>query len=154
MTGVNYLNKETVRSATCKGYAIDVGRLFSLRKCPNPVDFDDETNQTKTLVDNLEREEKIACQRNPLSDMIHAEVINMASTVGPYSIEAAVADIISSEKLLGQRASEHSQTSPDKVDYHEYSNKKKVMKTINAGDLICSDKKGKVFQVDTTGDLD
>ena len=80
MTGVNYLNKETVRSATCRGYAIDVGRLFSLRKFPNPVDFNDETNWTKTLVHNLEREEKIACQRNPLSDAIHAEVVNMAST--------------------------------------------------------------------------
>ena len=101
MTGVNYLNKETVRSATCRGYAISVGQLFSLRNCPNPVDFDDETNWTRTLVNNLEREENVACQRNPLSDRIHAEIINMASKAGPYSIKAAVADIISSGKSLG-----------------------------------------------------
>ena len=64
MTGVNYLNKETVRSATCRGYAISIGQLFSLRNCPNPVDFDDETNWTRTLVNNIEREENVACQRN------------------------------------------------------------------------------------------
>ena len=154
MTGVNYLNKETVRSATCRGYAISVGQLFSLRNCPNPVDFDDETNWTRTLVNNLEREENVACQRNHLSDRIHAEVINMASKAGPYSVEAAVADIITSGKSLGLRASEHSQTSSDKVDYHEYPSKNKVMKAINAGDVICSDKNRKIFQVKTKADLD
>ena len=121
VTGVNYLNKETLRSATCGGYAIDASRLFSLRKFPNPVDFLDETNWTKTLTDNLEREENVACQRNPLNDMIHAEVINTANMTGPCYLEAAVADITSNGKILGCRASEHSHTSPDKVDYHEHT---------------------------------
>ena len=44
MTSVNYLNKATLRSAICRGYAIESRRLISLRKFPNPVDFDDETN--------------------------------------------------------------------------------------------------------------
>ena len=39
MTGVNYLNKSSVRSATCKGYALDAARLFTLRGYPSPVNF-------------------------------------------------------------------------------------------------------------------
>ena len=41
MTGVNYLNKSSVRSATCKGYALDAARLFILRGYPSPVNFSD-----------------------------------------------------------------------------------------------------------------
>ena len=44
-----------------------------------------------------------------------------------YSVEVKVADIMSNGKFFGSRASEHSQTSPDKIDYHECPNKKKVM---------------------------
>jgi hypothetical protein len=63
MTGVNYLNKDSVRSATCKGDAIDALRLFTLREFPSPVDFSDESNWIRILVHNLEREENIAGQR-------------------------------------------------------------------------------------------
>ena len=76
MTGVNYLNKASLRSATCKGYALAVERLFLLRNCPSPVDFTDETNWTKTIIYNLEREENIACQRKALDNRIHAPLIN------------------------------------------------------------------------------
>ena len=37
MTGVNYLNKGSGRSATCKGYALNVARLFTSRGYPRPV---------------------------------------------------------------------------------------------------------------------
>ena len=62
MTGVNYLNKNSVRSATCKGYALDAARLFTLRGYPSPVDFSDPRCWTRIIVNNPEREEDIAKQ--------------------------------------------------------------------------------------------
>jgi hypothetical protein len=124
MTGVNYLNKSSLRSATCKGYALAVERLVLLRKFPTPVDFTDETNRTGTIVHNLEREENIACQRKPLDGNIHAQVINQAEKAGVNSLEATVAYVVSSGKATGWRASEHSQTKLTAVDYHEYPDKK------------------------------
>ena len=119
MTGVTCLNWASLRSATCKGHALDTSRLFILRNFPSPVDLSDETNWTRTIVHNLEREENIASQRKPLDDRIHAESIKQAAKVDKDSLEAVVADIVSSGKATGWRASEHSQTKQDKVDYHE-----------------------------------
>ena len=56
MKGVNYLNKESVRSATCKGYALDAAKLFTLRGFPSPVNFSDDSNWSRILVHNLEVE--------------------------------------------------------------------------------------------------
>ena len=39
MTRINYLNKRSFRSATCKGYALDTDELFTLRGYSSPVDF-------------------------------------------------------------------------------------------------------------------
>ena len=107
MTGVNYLNRASLRSATCKGHALDTSRLFILRNFPSPVDFSDETNWTRTIVHNLEREENIASQRKPLDNKIHAEIVKQAFTAGKDSLEAAVADVLSNGKATGWRASEH-----------------------------------------------
>ena len=116
MTGVNYLNKSSLRSATCKGYALAVKRLFLLRNVPSPVDFTDETNWTKTIVHNLEREENIACQRKPLDNKIHAQLITQAKEAGVNSLEASVADVATTGKATGWQASEHSQTKFSAVD--------------------------------------
>ena len=66
MLGDNYCNLESLRSATCKGYATDAAKLFTLREFSSPVDFSDKTNWTTILINNLEREEDIAVQRRPL----------------------------------------------------------------------------------------
>ena len=68
MLGVNYWNKSSVRSATCKGYSGAVERLFILRQYSNPVDFSDEGNYTRTIIHNLEREANIANQRKSLDE--------------------------------------------------------------------------------------
>jgi len=79
MTGVNYLNKSSVRSATCKVYALDVARLFTLRGYPNPVIFSDPRCSTRIIVNNLEIEEDIAQQRKPLNASIHVEILKFAA---------------------------------------------------------------------------
>ena len=101
MTGFNYWNKSSLRSATCKGYALAVEKLFLLRNFPSPVDFTDETNWTKIIIHNLEREETIASQRKPLNDKIHAHIISQGNKAGVNSLEAAVADVVSSGKATG-----------------------------------------------------
>ena len=153
MTGVNYLNKSSLRLATCKGYALAVERLFLLRNVPSPVDFTDETNWTKTIVHKLEREENVSCQRKPLDNKIHAQLITQANGSGVNSLEASVAEVVTTGKVTGWRASKHSQTKFSAVDYHEYPNKKLVIKAINGLDIIFSDEDSKIFQVKKKSDL-
>ena len=109
MIGVNSNNLATLRSATCRGYAEDVSKLFVLREFPSPVDFEDKTNWTTTIVNNLKKEEDIASQRLPLDDKIHAELINMGNKAGKDSAESVVSEIGYTSKSTGYRASEHSQ---------------------------------------------
>ena len=125
MKGINYLNKESVRSATCKGYALDAVKLFTLRGFPSPVNFSDDSNWSRILVHNLEREENIAKQRLPLNNEILAENIRMAKKAGRNSLEAVVANTEAVGKFLGWRSSEYSQTKQDSVDYYEYPSGKK-----------------------------
>ena len=141
MTGVNYLNKESVRSATCRGYAVDAAKLFTLRGFPSPVDFQDETNWTRILVHNLEREEDIAKQRRPLNALILAEMHAMAQKAGPDSVEAVSCNVTSTGKELGWRSSEHSQAKEDEVSYHVYPSGKKVIKSMCGNNVKFSDKK-------------
>ena len=146
MTGVNYSNKSSVKSATCKDCALDAAKLFTLRAYPSPVNIYDLRCWTRIIVNNLEREEDISKQRKPLNAFIHAEIINFATEANKDSLEEVVSNIIAAGKFLGWQASEHSQTSQDKVDYHKYPSGKEVTKAINGNDVIYTDKKGKVDQ--------
>ena len=153
MTGVNYNNMATLRSATCRCYAQDVAKLFVLREYPSPVDFEDKTNWTTIIVNNLKTEEDIATQRLPLDDRIHAELINMGNKAGKDSAESLVSEIVSTGKATGYRASEHSQKTQDKVDYHQYPSGKEIMKSLNGNDVIFADSKGILFQVKKKSDI-
>ena len=79
MGGVNYLNKSSVRSATCKGYALDSTRLVTLRGYPSPVDFSDPRCWARIIIHTLEREEDITKQHKPLDGSIHTEIANIAA---------------------------------------------------------------------------
>ena len=125
MKGVKYLNKSSLRSATCKGYALAVHKLFELRNFPSPVNFSDESNWIRKPVHNMEREEDIASQRKPVNDEIHAGLIKQAKKEDFTSLEAVVVDAASGGKASGWRSSEYSQTKPNEVDYHEYPSGKK-----------------------------
>ena len=72
---------------------------------------------------------------------------------GCISLEEVVSNVIAAGKFLGWRASEHSQTSQDKVDYHKYPSGKEVMKAINGNDVIYTDKKGKLIEIKKKSDL-
>ena len=135
MLGVNYKNVKFMRSVTCKGYAESVSLLFELRGCPNPADFSDESNYTRTIVHHLEREEDVAKQRKPLDDKIFAEAKRMADATGEDSLESVCFNAIAVARILGFRRSEHVQTKKDEVDHHEYPSGKKVIKAIIGKDV-------------------
>ena len=153
MTGVNYNNLATLRSATCRCYAQDVAKLFVLREFPSPVDFEDKTNWTTIIINNLKTEEDIASQRLPLDDKIHAELIDMGNKAGKDSAESLVSEIVSTGKATGYRASEHSQKTQDKVDYHQYPSGKEIMKSLNGNDVVFADSKGVLFQIKKKSDI-
>ena len=49
-----------------KGYALAVERLFLLRNFLAPVEFTEDTNWTRTISRNLEKEEKRCAREHPL----------------------------------------------------------------------------------------
>ena len=146
-TGVNYLNKSSFRSVAFKGHTSNADRLFTLRNYLSRVNFSDPR------FNKLIREENIAKQRKPLNASIHAEIIKFTTEAKKDSLEEVVSNVIAAGKFLGWRASEHSQTSQDKVDYHKYPSGKEVMKAINGNDVIYTDKKGKLIEIKKKSDL-
>jgi hypothetical protein len=63
--GVNYKNKQVLRSVTVQGYAKAVNNLFKLRSFSPPADLSDPNNMTAILLNNMLREKDIARQRAP-----------------------------------------------------------------------------------------
>ena len=55
MIGVNYDSLATLRSASCKNYAEDVQKRVEFRDVPSSVDFQDKTNWTMTIINDLKR---------------------------------------------------------------------------------------------------
>ena len=76
---------------------------------------------------------------------IDAALIKLGDQVGQNSLKASVADIATSGKTTGWRASEHSQTKLHEVGYHKYPSGKEAMKAINDNGVIFSDKNGIFF---------
>jgi hypothetical protein len=64
--GVNYNNKQALRSATVQGYAEVVNFLFKLRNFAPPANLSDSNNMRTILINNMLQEEDIARQRAPL----------------------------------------------------------------------------------------
>ena len=95
------MDKSSVRSATCKGYALDAARLFTLRGDPSPVGFYDPRCWTRIIVNHLEREEDIAKQRKLLNASIHAESMKFATEANKDSLEEVVSNVIAAGKFLG-----------------------------------------------------
>ncbi len=58
--GVNYNNRQMLRSATVRGYAEAVNNLFRLCHFAPPADLTNPENMTSILITNMLREEEIA----------------------------------------------------------------------------------------------
>ena len=147
--GDNYKNLQNLRSATVKNYVIDAGKLYAMRGFKNPVDFNDPDNLVKIIVDNLQAEEDIATQRSPLTNEIYAELHKMQLKENEDSVTPLVYNMVSLGRSIGPRASEYSQTSQTKVDYHVYPSGRKVIKAFIPDDFHFFNKKGdRIFVID------
>jgi hypothetical protein len=75
MTGVNFRNKDFLRSATVQGYTSSINSLFKLQDMKPPIDVADPNNVSGILINNLVKEEDIARQRSPLDSAIFAKLL-------------------------------------------------------------------------------
>ncbi len=80
MFGLNYYNKEVLRSSTIKGYAMAVNTLFCLRGYKPPTNLSDKNNMPGIVINNLIKQEDVANQRAPLDNEIFAEINRAAKT--------------------------------------------------------------------------
>ncbi len=75
MTGVNFRNKDFLRSATVQGYTSSINSLFKLQDMKPPIDVADPNNVLGILINNLVKEEDIASQRSLLDSAIFAKLL-------------------------------------------------------------------------------
>ena len=77
--GVNYNNKQVLRSAMVRGYAKAVNNLFKLRIFSPPADVFNPNSMTAILLNNMLREENIVRQGAPLDSKIFAKLHQIAT---------------------------------------------------------------------------
>ncbi len=75
ISGVNFRNKDSLRSNTIKGYATGINLLFMLRGMKVPIVLSDPNNMASILINNLIKEEDIARQRGPLDSNNYAKLL-------------------------------------------------------------------------------
>ncbi len=95
-----------------------------------------------TLINNMLREEDIACQRAPLDNKIFAELGRSAtSSKNSNLVSNLLFDFVSLGRYIGPCLSKYAQTTQDKVNYHTYPSGTKVIKAFVANDFIFYDGK-------------
>ena len=140
--GNNYNNKQTVRSATLRGYAESVNQLFSLRRKPLPYDPEDKCNDSNVAISNLADEEDIALQREPLTASIAAEAIRIGQHADQDSGDSLISNIICLSRLVGPRLSEYGNKQQKKITYHTWGSGRRIVRAWIAQDFTFFDKNG------------
>ena len=137
MSGINFYNKDVLRSKTVRGYASAVNVLFRLRGYNQPTVLSDPNNMPGIIINNLITQENVASQRAPLDDEIFAEIARAAKS--SHSLDSdrnLLFDILTLARYIGPRVSEYAQTNQNKVDYHVYPNGTRVIKAFTPNDFI------------------
>ena len=146
MVGINYYNKDVLRSNTVRGYALAVNTLFRLRGYKPPTDMTDRNNMPGIVINNLIKQEDIASQRAPLDEAIFAEAHRAAKA--SHSLDSdrhLMFDILTLARYIGPRVSEYAQTNQERVDYHVYPNGTSVIKAFTANDFVFCDDKNNIL---------
>ena len=103
---------------------------------------------TSILINNMLREEDIACQRAPLDNEIFAGLQRSAASSRNFdSVNNLLFDFVSLGRYIGPRLSEYGQTTQDKVDYHTYPSGTAVIKAFVASDFIFYDGKKHIVEI-------
>ncbi len=74
MCGINYYNKDVLRSSTLWGYATAVNTLFQLSGYKQPTKLSNPSNMPGIIINNLIKEETVSSQSSPLDSTIFAEL--------------------------------------------------------------------------------
>ncbi len=136
MNGVNFRNKNFLRSATIQGYTNSANSLFKLRDMKPPIDVADPNNVLGILINNLVKEEDIVRQRSPLDSAIFAELLRKSNvSCSPDSEQPTLFDLVVMGRYIGPRVSKYAQTTDKSVDYHVYPSGKQVIKAFTANDF-------------------
>ncbi len=151
MCGINYYNKDVLRSSTLRGYATTVNTLFQLRGYKQPTELSNPSNMPGIIINNLIKEEAIASQRSPLDSAIFAELQRAASSSHSHDSDRNLLfDMLTLSRFIGPRISQYAQTTQDKVDYHVYPSGTRIIKAFTANDFVFYDKSGHVLKKLTT----
>jgi hypothetical protein len=156
MFGINYYNKDVLRSSTLRGYATAVNTLFQLRGYKQPTKLSNPSNMPGIIINNLIKEETVASQRSPLDSTIFGELQRAASLSHSHdSDQNLLFDMLTLSRLIGPHIREYAQTTQDKVDYHVYPSGTCVIKAFTANDFVFYKKSGHVLKKidDSTLDL-
>jgi hypothetical protein len=144
--GENCRNKDLIRAATVRGYAKEVNKIFELRNLPPPINMGSKECPIYTLIYNLEQEENIAKRRKPITEAMAARFIQRGERAHFLSKEALASDITVMNREFGARAAEFLQTTPFKVDQHEYPSGRKVNKAMGRSWFTAYDKYDRVIK--------
>ena len=146
MSGVNFRNKDSLRSNTIKGYATGINALFALRGMEAPIVLSDPNNMAGILINNLIKEEDIARQRSPLDSKLYAELLRRSNVSHSSDSEhCTVFDVTTMGRYLGPCVSEYAQTTDKTVDYHVYPSGKQVIKAFIANNFQFINVNGQVI---------
>jgi hypothetical protein len=141
MTGVNFRNKDFLRSATVRGYVSSINSLFKLQDMKPPIDVADPNNISGILINNLVKEEDIARQRSPLDSAIFAKLLRKSNvSCSRDSEQRTLFILVVLGCYIGPGVSKYAQTTDKNVDYHVYSSGKKVIKAFTVNNFCFFDK--------------
>ena len=145
-SGVNFRNKDSLRSNTVKGYATGINSLFALRGMEALIVLSDPNNMAGILINNLIKEEDIARQRSPLDSKIYAEMLRRSNASRSLDLEhRTLFDATTISRYLGPCVSEFAQTTETNVDYHVYPSGRQVIKAFIANDFQFIDVNGQII---------
>lgn len=138
----NLIISENCRSATARGYLEAINELYKCREFGIPAHLSNPENYSAQIIDNWQKEEDIARQRNPITAEIFAWLIKEAKKHPPDSEIVVVAEWFCLIKITGCRSCEYAQNTQTKVEVHVYPSGKKVTKAFIRKDWVFYDDKG------------
>jgi hypothetical protein len=146
MSGVNFRNKDFLRSATIQGYVTSINLLFRLQNMEAQIDTSDPNNMAGILINNLVKEEDITRQRSPLDSNIFAKLLQKLNvSCSPDSEQRTLFDLVALGCCIGPRVSKYAQTMDKNMDYHVYPSGKEVIKAFTANNFRFFDKNSQVI---------
>jgi len=147
MSGVNFRNKDSLRSNTIKGYATGINSLFTLRSMKVPIVLSEyPNNMAGIFINNLIKEVDIARQRSPLDSNIYAEMLRRSNA--PLSLDSeqrTLFKVTTIGRYLGPRVSKCAQTTDKNVNYHVYPSGRREIKAFIANAFHFIDVTGQVI---------